>query len=307
LGQDKLYKKGRDVLAKGYIPNSIVLNLSDDYEVKKEKGGIYIIFPDISGVEKLKETIEIIDGQHRLLAFDDDCRSKLSDYGMCFVAFKGLTNDEKREVFMVLNERQKTVDKNILLKQKKLLNLLLEDEETRYVIISRLNEDSSSPFKGKIIMAGEKIKFGLKAKQIDEIFSRSKAVEKLMNQDCQISDIRYKILVNYYNAWKACFSSIWSKNNTLTKISGFRFMSFLFPSVYDVINNRDERKKDFRLEEFKKIISQIRDDYFNKYFDINKADCAQYFQEKSGTIKFAESIGRNIYNQYKDKEEDIIV
>ena len=27
LGKDKLYKKGRDVFAKGFIPNAIVLNL----------------------------------------------------------------------------------------------------------------------------------------------------------------------------------------------------------------------------------------------------------------------------------------
>jgi len=310
LGEDKLYKKGKDIYAKGYIPNSIVLNLSNKYKITREKNNVYINFPADSELGNYKNSIEIIDGQHRLLAFDDECKTKLkklnTNYDMCFVAFTGLTNDEKKEVFMVLNERQKTVDKNILLRQKKLLNLLLEEEEIRYEIISKLNEDKKSPFNSKIVMAGERIKYGLKAKQVDEIFEYSKIINKLIDSKGQINENKYQLLLNYFNAWEESYHKIWFKNNnTLTKISGFRFICFLFPYIYDilVING----KKDFKLVTLKKIIFELRDTYFNEGFDIKKAEYFQYFQEKSGTIKLADKIGKAIYEQHQDKYEDFLV
>jgi len=127
LGKDKLYKKGKDVYAKGFIPNAIVVNLPSKYRVETIDNKTYINFPDQKDISKYKETIEIIDGQHRLLAFDDDCKKLLQteQYNMCFVALIDLSDSEKKEIFMVLNERQKTVDKNILLRHKKLLKLLL--------------------------------------------------------------------------------------------------------------------------------------------------------------------------------------
>lgn len=306
LGKDKLYKKGKDIYAKGYIPNSIVLNLSNKYKVVSKNGEIYINFPEESETEKYKKSIEVIDGQHRLLAFDDECKPEITDYKMCFVAFTGLTADEKKEVFMVLNERQKTVDKNILLRQKKLLNLLLDEEETRYEVITKLNEDKKSPVRGKIVMAGEKIKYGLKAKQIDEILEKSKMISMLSDSKGQVSDTKYTILLNYFNAWKDSFNKVWFKgNNTLTKISGFRFICFLFPSIYDILTI--DSKNDFRLPAIKKIISEVRDGYFNDEFNIKKTDYFQNFQEKSGTIKLAENIGKQMNEQHKDKKEDFLV
>lgn len=309
LGKDKLYKKGKDIYAKGYIPNSIVLNLSKKYKVIKKGKEIFIKFPEEKEIKKYKNSIEVIDGQHRLLAFDNECENKLTEaktsYKMCFVAFTELSPDEKKEVFMVLNERQKTVDKNILLRQKRLLNLLLDEEEARYEIITRLNADKKSPFKDMIVMAGEKIKYGLKATQIDEIFKRSRVINKLSDSKGQINDNKYKLLLNYFNAWKESFIKIWFKNNTLTKISGFRFICFLFPSIYDILTF--DKKKDFRLTAIKKIVSEIKDNYFNDEFDIKKTSFFQHFQEKSGTIKLAENIGKEMYEQCKDTQEDFLV
>ena len=150
---------------------------------------------------------------------------------MCFVALLNLSDNEKKEIFMVLNERQKTVDKNILLRHKKLLNLLLDEEETRYDVITRLNSETDSPFYGKVIMAGEKKVYGLKAVQIDGVLDSSKALEKLIDSKGQISEKSYKIFKNYFLSWKANFPGAWFKaNNTLTKMAGFRLMAYLFRS-----------------------------------------------------------------------------
>ncbi len=157
-----------------------------------------------------------------------------------------------------------------------------------------------------IVMAGEKIKYGLKAKQIDEILERSKMINRLSDSKGQISDTKYTLLLNYFNAWKDSFNKVWFKdNNTLTKISGFRFICFLFPSIYDILTI--DRKNDFRLLTIKKIIAEVKNDYFNDEFNIKKTDHFQSFQEKSGTIKLAENIGKQMHEQHKDKQEDFLV
>lgn len=306
LGKDKLYKKGKNVLAKGYIPNAIVLNLGKEYKVTKNSGMYFIEFPDVSSIKKYSESIEVIDGQHRLFAFDDDCKVKLkgSSYQMCFVAFIDLSGDEKKEIFMVLNERQKTVDKNILLRHKKLLNLLLDEEETRYDLISKLNSEHDSPYHEKIIMAGEEKKYGLKASQMQNILESTKAVEKLIDSKGQISENHYKVFKNYFNAWKNTFKHVWFvKNNTLTKIAGYRFTVTLFPYIHEILS----KGKDFQISAFSGIIEKIRDNYFNEDFDIQKADKFQYFQEKRGIIKLATQIGKELREESKGEEEDIIV
>lgn len=309
LGKDKLYKKGKDIFAKGYIPNAIVLNLNSKYKVQERDGKVFITFPDVDKLNDYGQSIEVIDGQHRLFAFDDDCKTQLKNvnYQMCFVAFINLSNDEKKEIFMVLNERQKTVDKNILLRHKKLLNLLLDEEETRYEIISRLHTESDSPFYGRIIMAGEKIKYGLKINQFDDILSSSKALEKLIDSKGQISDKNYKIFKNYFIAWQENFKNVWFKNNnTLTKMSGVRFMCYLFPFLYNVRKSID-KGKDFQVSAFSSIIKEIKNDSFNEEFDIKKADKFQLFQEKTGIIKLATQLGKELEEQYLSRDDDILV
>jgi DGQHR domain-containing protein len=306
LGKDKLYKKGKDVYAKGYMPNAIVVNLPNSYKIEKQGNKTYIHFPDEKDIKKYKETIEIIDGQHRLLAFDDECKTLLDaqQYKMCFVALFDLSDDEKKEIFMVLNERQKTVDKNILLRHKKLLKLLLDDEETRYDVITRLNSEVDSPFYDKLIIAGEKKVHGLKTVQIDSVLNSSKALEKLIDSKGQIAEKSYKILKNYFLSWKDNFPTAWFKsNNTLTKMAGFRFMSYLFPFVYDILKS----DKDFTIKAFSKIISKIKSDDFNEEFDIKKAGKFSHFQEQRGIIRYATQLGKELREHFQDKEDDILV
>lgn len=306
LGKDKLYKKGKDVCAKGFIPNAIVINLSSIYQIETQSNKTYIVFPAENEIAKYKESIEIIDGQHRLLAFDDECSKRLGSekYEMCFVALFNLSDSEKKEIFMVLNERQKTVDKNILLRHKKLLKLLLDEEETRYDVITRLNSESDSPFFEKIIMAGEKKKHGLKAVQVDGVLDSSKAFEKLIDSKGQMSEKSYKIFKNYFLAWQASFPSAWFKgNNTLTKMAGFRFMACLFPFVYDILKSG----KDYQVKAFSKIIAKIKTDEFNEDFDMKKANKFHHFQEQRGIIKYATQLGKEMREHYQDKEDDILV
>lgn len=187
---------------------------------------------------------------------------------------------------------------------KKLLNLLLDEEETRYDVITRLNAEPDSPFYGKIIMAGEKKVHGLKAVQIDGVLNSSKALEKVIDSKGQISEKSYKIFKNYFLSWKANFPNAWFKgNNTLTKMAGFRLMSYLFPFVYEILKS----DKDFQVKTFSKIVSKIKSEEFNEEFDIKKAGKFQHFQEQRGIIRFSTQLGKELREHFQDRDEDILV
>ena len=154
-------------------------------------------------------------------------------------------------------------------------------------------------------MAGEPIKYGLKSTQIDGVLHSSKAIDKLIDSKNQISNKKYKILKNYFNAWQKSFKDIWfNKNNTLTKIAGFRFISYLFPYVYEVLENKDGGI-DFTETAFSSIVKEIKDEHFNDDFDTVKAGNFQSFQERSGISKLATQIGKELIEQYKNKKENI--
>lgn len=307
LGKDKLFKKGKDITATGYIPNAIVLNLNSKFKLDDNDDNYFISFPETNKIKDYKNSIEIIDGQHRLLAFDKEVSEKFGKdlYQITFVAFFNLTMDEKREIFMVLNERQKSVSKNILLRHKKLLNLLLDEDETRYEVLSRLNADKDSPFFDKLIVGGEKIKYGIKIVEFDRELNNSKALDDLIKSDGQLRKDGYKLIKNYFNAWCKVFNNIWFiNNNTITKMAGIRFMCHLFPSLYDILRNRD---KNFKVEKFVELIKEIKSDYFDDKFNLKIEKYSKSFLERGETIKLAKSIGKTIKDKYTLEEEDIIV
>lgn len=74
----------------------------------------------------------MIDGQHRLLAFAPDLRDPLfsddTPYEMIFSVFYKLTESEKKELFMVTNEKQTKIESNLLRLMRKALNLLGANE-----------------------------------------------------------------------------------------------------------------------------------------------------------------------------------
>lgn len=306
LGKDKLFKKGKEIFAKGYIPNAIVINLDSKFKLNNIGDNYFISFPEANKVKNYKNSIEIIDGQHRLLAFDTEVSDKLkNNYQVTFVAFFDLTMEEKREIFMVLNERQKSVSKNILLRHKKLLNLLLEEDETRYEVLLQLNADKESPFFEKLIIGGEKIKYGIKIVEFDRILNNSKALDDLIKSDGQLKKNGYKLVKNYFDAWKNVFNNIWfMNNNTITKMAGIRFMCHLFPFLYGILSNRGN---DFRKEQFVKLIKEIKSDYFEDNFNLLDDKNSKSFLERGETIKLAKAIGKTIKDKHTLEEEDLIV
>ena len=184
------------------------------------------------------------------------------------------------------------------------MDLLLEEDETRYEILIWLNEEKDSPFYQHIIVSGEKIKYGIKLAEFNKDLASSKALDDLVRADGQLRPNGYKILKNYFSAWKEVYKKVWFKNNTLTKMVGIRFMCHLFPYIYNILKTKG---KNFKVEKFKDLIEEIKIDYFNEDFNIKKTEYSKNFLERGETIKLATVIGKTLKDKYEMEQEDIIV
>ena len=78
-------------------------------------------------------------------------------YEMVFSVFFQLAKKEKKEIFMITNEKQVKVPGNLLRMYKRELDLLKGDEVV-YNLVCLLNSEDYSPMKGKIMIGSKKIK-----------------------------------------------------------------------------------------------------------------------------------------------------
>ena len=278
--------------ATGMIPNAPILNIKDKrIPIIKENGELYIELPTTDDeFEHYRNSLEVIDGQHRIRAFGKDFRRVTfldsEPYEMVFTLYDRASTKDKREVFMMTNEKQKKVDTNLLRSIRKDLNLLGPDEEV-YDFVCLLNEEDFSPLKGRIAIGAEKITKGFQETQVSKILDKSGVYKKLSIVSNGNQDTMAKALSNYLKAWELEYKVSFQdpKKDTLTKISGFRYVIWLFPTVYDVI---DDAGKTCTIEEFKTMIQNLRSAVEGDYEtgDIFTDNLA--FRGEGATIKLAQ-------------------
>lgn len=238
ISDDKEKKKK---YAKGIIPNCPILNILPPLEIKDKNNYYYLNFPETEEeFNSCFKKIQILDGQHRSIAFLDEYISedfKDSEvYEMGYIIFDSLTLEEKREIFMISNDKQEKVESNVLRQIKKWLGLLSEHEEQIYLLIERLNSEDISPLKGRIIIGGKKVKKGIKLVQLSKILRMSKTFDILKSVD---SDKQIIPICNYFKAWEKIYSGMFNNpRHTLGKISGFRYVLYLFPDIFEILKEK---------------------------------------------------------------------
>lgn len=227
----------KDIKGKGIMPTCPVLCVTSKLKIISEFEKTYILMPENNDeFEECYDSIKILDGQHRLISFlPENIKINPNNYKyeMGFILFESLDINDMREIFMVTNDKQDKVDPNLLRQIKKWLHLLSEEDDKIYSIIERLNEDKNSPLYKRVIISGEKITNGLKLTQISKILSNSKTYELLAPA---APDKQYSIICNYLSVWYKVYSDIHvsSKKHVLTKISGLRYIMFLFPYIFEI-------------------------------------------------------------------------
>lgn len=255
------FKDDENKKAIGLIPNAPILNIKKGLEVKSDKEGTYIMLPETKEeFKKYANTMEAIDGQHRIRAFMeeyiDPSFSEKTKYEMVFTLFDRIPEKEKREIFMITNEKQVKVPGNLLRLFKRELDLLKGDEEV-YDLVVELNNEDFSPLKGRIMIGAQRINKGYQESQLSKIINNSETYKVLEAREFD-RGIMAKIIANYLNAWEKVYDVSYQDpgKETVTKISGLRYTFYLFPACLEILGNR---KKPASVTEFKKIVDMLPD------------------------------------------------
>ena len=231
------YVEGND----GILPNTLTLATRDNrIVVKKDERGIdYIEIPETEEeFSANKDLIDVMDGQHRLYSFLPDIRQLHDDikYEIGFTLYIQPTLPVRRKIFVSCNEKQEKVSPNLLIFLKDQLNMLSGEQKLLYYLVSRLNEEN--PLRGRIIMSAEKIRGGIKAKELMEVIRKAKLIEQLKRGDNPLTENdMVSVICTYLSAWERVVgfsftSSSMKEAGAAIKISGLRFMLHILPAVW---------------------------------------------------------------------------
>ena len=253
------FKDDENKKAIGLIPNAPILNIKKKINIERDETGYYLSLPETDEeFQQYSETVEIIDGQHRIRAFMeeyiDNSLSKITQYDMVFTFFYKLPEKEKREIFMITNEKQVKVPGNLLRLFKRELDLLKGDEVV-YDLVVKLNDEDISPLKGRIMIGAQRISKGYQESQLSKILNKSDTFTVLTARNFdQLTMI--KIISNYLRAWEMAYDVDYQDpgKETITKISGLRYIFYLFPACLEILGNRRKRAT---AEEFRAIIDML--------------------------------------------------
>ena len=230
----------------GILPNTLTLATRSNgentlrVEPHPEVAGLfYMDFPETpEEFERYKDSADVMDGQHRLFSFLPNIRTISDDsiYEIGFTIFIEPTVDERRKIFINCNEKQEKVSDNLLWWFKEKLGMLSNDEKRYFSLISKLNENA--PLKGRIIMNAERIKNGIKAKQMMDALKKAH-IDDLRNRGERLEEEKMvRVIATYLRAWEKVCEFSFSPNSTTTsgayyKLAGIRFMLLLLKPMWD--------------------------------------------------------------------------
>lgn len=245
----------------GLLPNAPIINLIGKFEIMHDENDIpYILFPENEEEQNAYSgCIEVIDGQHRLLAFAPDLRDPLfsddTPYQMIFSVFCKLTEDEKKELFMVTNEKQTKIEGNLLRLMRKALCLLGHNEEY-FDLVCKMNAEEISPLKGRIMIGANKVKKGYKEGQLSKILEQSTVYDRLEAENFDSINSKCKLLSTYLKAWESVYKVSFQSpsDSALTKISGIRYILYLLPAFFDILKSNKTSPNE---KSFKEIIQKL--------------------------------------------------
>lgn len=223
------------------LPNSIIINLQskfikigkDSLEIKSEKGSTFVI-----------------DGQHRLKAFD---YSKQNDFELPVSAFVDLSVAEIAEIFVKINYYQKPVNKSLVYDLLGISKKLFPDYVEAHEITKTLNLTIGSPWFNQIKMLGIGKGIITQATFITSL-EENKILKNVLGK-FKI-DEKIKILSNYFEAIKQLFPQQWGhRGSIVSKSVGIHAFVKIFPNVF---SNVVKNSGGFRVDAIIKYIAPIQ-------------------------------------------------
>lgn len=300
---------------KGILPNTLTIASKDDkYTIQQcaSPSDLYFMeFPE-NEVEfaNFAESIDVMDGQHRLYSFDSKQRHLSDDekYEIGFTLFVHPTLDERRKIFISCNEKQEKVSSNLLMWLKERLGMLKDDEKILYSIVAKLSNEF--PLKGHIIMNAEKIKNGVKAKELMSFMKKAKVRDMSVDVTPLSEDAIVKVITTYLSAWQKIvgFKFAPDANGKFTanagvavKTAGLHYMILMLPSFWDrAIALQKHFDETFVEDTIKGLISKYgveRSEFFSC------SDHKRHFADRTAIdrfadegVKFIKSMGAGKFN-----------
>ncbi len=239
------------------FPSSIILNITDDFIVSRNHNEIEI--------KKTAKTFSIIDGQHRLEGFRN---YKNDDFEVIVSIFINLSKELQSRIFTTINSEQTKVDPSISLYLER-NDSLYTPRKVVAQIASTFSTDIKSPWNGKIKLTGRKddysydgiISLSAFAKPIlnyiypdDDFYLVRNALHNYKSIEVpqilqrfdysskyilwpfyatQNDKALYKILYNYFSAFKTTFKNDWGNaRSLLTKTTGYNAIMLLFKDLF---------------------------------------------------------------------------
>jgi len=138
----------------------------------------------------------VLDGQHRLWGYQK-CKVR---HRVPVAIYSGLSRAEEAKLFININTTQRGVPAALLLDIKHIAEIESHKEEILRGLFDKLKSDSKSPMVGKLSTSKT-----LKGKISRVTFNRalSGVLDSGVLQEAETEDARYRVVVNYLNAFDA--------------------------------------------------------------------------------------------------------
>lgn len=273
----------------GILPNTLTIATRDNkISINKANIGEELYYCELPDTENefaaYEESIDVMDGQHRLYAFLPNI-GLLSDndpFEIGFTLYDKPTLNLRRKIFISCNEKQEKVSPNLLLWFKEKLNMLTSDEKRYYSIVSGLANEY--PLKGHVIMSAEKIKNGVKAKEIIADLKKVKILELSSSGSSLSNEQIISVIRTYLTAWEKVVGFEFAKSSSAdagvaVKMAGLKYMLYVLPTIWDyAITCHEKFKEEFVMNTIRKLISKFGVEY--ECFFIDK-ELNKYFRDRT--------------------------
>jgi DGQHR domain-containing protein len=211
------------------FPNNIIVSFTRDvkFESQANDGIGELIFPNEQG-----HFGDILDGQHRLYGTVHD-ESAVKDLLLPVTGLMLSSRESASRIFADINSLQKPVSKLLLVSLQKELGDLIDAKGSAAAIVEQLNEDSSSPLKGKIKMFQDEtekwIAYDQMVNFLAPLFEKG---QRLYFLDAQVAFSR---ILAYLRAIAEIYPEEWGNNKKyrLTAAAGFEVVIGLFERAHE--------------------------------------------------------------------------
>lgn len=295
------------------FPNTIIGTLKDSelYKYDKDKKELAIEIRDDAN----EKAFQVIDGQHRLWAFEDEDVADKFDLIVTF--FLGLDIDDQAYIFSIINMTQSRLDPSLAMDLAE-LSKITTPENFVHSITKSFNNKADSPWHEAIKMIGSKdlsSANGIISQytfnqgilnyiyDIKETFNIRNILLDNKNDRKNLKNIKmdsekyifwkyyvnseelelYEILTAYFNALRDTFNTEWLKTEyILCKTTGYFAIMALFGDIYKKIIDENKQKYLKDKEWYKELFANNSEEnikFLNEHYPAGKSGAKSLHQE----------------------------